>query len=130
MPSVPFDAANDLPPIPFDRTVCALALDLKRSGLPWTPHVGCFVWDPEHRIAPESPFPNRVYFILSLPRFQDLLGSLDAVRDKLVWLPTWHQACLLCRRYAVDDTEARQAPKPTDALKTVYRLLIEALASR
>jgi hypothetical protein len=130
MQPVPFDPANDLPPLPFDVAICDLARQLKHKGLPWKPHVGCFVWDPQHLIEPASPFPNQVYFILSLPRFVAILGSLGAVQEKLVWLPTWHQACLLCDRYKIDFTEAGRAPNPTDALAILYRRLIDALSSR
>jgi len=37
------DEKFGLPPIPFDDRLMDLALDLKNSGLPWSPHVGCFV---------------------------------------------------------------------------------------
>lgn len=130
MQPVPFDPATDLPPTPFDETLCDLARQLKRNGLTWHPHVGCFVWDPEQRIKPASPFPNHIYFILSLPRFQDIFGSLKAMQAELVWLPTWHQAALLCRRYAIDAGNAGQANNPTEALAALYRLLIEALSRR
>ena len=69
MQPVPFNPDSDLPPIPFDNDVCRLAEQLKRNGLPWVPHVGCFAWDPEHLIKPAAPFPDHIYFILSLPRF-------------------------------------------------------------
>ena len=92
MQPVPFNPDSDLPPIPFDSDVCTLAQQLKDSGLPWVPHVGCFAWDPEHVIKSAAPFPNHIYFILSLPRFTEIFGSLTAIREKLVWLPTWHQA--------------------------------------
>jgi hypothetical protein len=32
-----------------------------------------------------------------MPRFISIFGSTDAMSEKLVWLPTWHQARLLCR---------------------------------
>jgi hypothetical protein len=92
--------------------------------------VGCFVWDPQEAIQPASPFPNQVYFILSLPRFLDIFGTAEAMQDKLVWLPTWHQACLLCSRYGVDPTDAGRASSPTDALRSLYQLLLGALSSR
>ena len=58
----------------------------------WRPHVGCFMWDPEGCIEVPSPFPERIYFILNLGHFIRLLGSLEEIARKLVWLPTWHQA--------------------------------------
>ena len=66
MRPTPFNPESDLPPIPFDRETCQLAAALKQSGLPWQPHVGCFVWDPERYIQPASPFPRNIYFILSI----------------------------------------------------------------
>jgi hypothetical protein len=28
--------------------------------------------------------------------FLRIFGTQDSMTEKLVWLPTWHQACLLC----------------------------------
>jgi len=127
MQPIPFDPANDLAPIPFDTDVCELARQLKTRGLPWKPHVGCFVWDHRGAIKPDSPFPNQVYFILSLPRFLDIFGTLEDIQEKLVWLPTWHQARLLCERYGIDSTMAPQPTVAKDELKILYQRLIEAL---
>lgn len=100
MPTLVAHTIN-LAPIPFEARHVALAKELKRLGLPWTPHVGCFVWDAENTIEAGSPFPANLYFILSLPRFLGIFGSLDAMVEKLVWLPTWHQARLLRRRMGI-----------------------------
>jgi hypothetical protein len=81
--------------MPFDQDHLTLAREMKGQGLHWKPHVGCYVWDDKGYIRAESPFPLRIYFVLSLPRFINVFGSLDAVAKKLVWLPTWHQARLL-----------------------------------
>jgi hypothetical protein len=35
------------------------------------------------------------------------LGSVDAVREHLVWLPTWHQARLICLRLGVGSLGSR-----------------------
>jgi hypothetical protein len=69
----------------------------------WHPHVGCFVWDPDNHIKAGSPFPHEIYYILSLPGFLDIFGSIEAVAEKLVWLPTWHQAWLLCQQMGSSD---------------------------
>ncbi|MBT8330818.1 MAG: hypothetical protein KJP06_00695 [Deltaproteobacteria bacterium] len=103
MKPIRFNPAKDLAPIPFDEQICRLASDLKNLGLNWRPHVGCFVWDPDGFIKAESPFPGRIYFILSLPRFVDIFGSIASMVEKLVWLPTWHQARLLCDQLGVTD---------------------------
>lgn len=93
-----FNPETDLPPISFDLRHCQAAAQLKEKGLAWTPHVGCFVWDPDEFIEVASPFPYRIYFILNLGHFLRLFGSREEITEKLVWLPTYHQARLLCDR--------------------------------
>lgn len=133
MRPIPVDASKDLAPIPFDERLLAAALEMKTLGLAWHPHVGCFVWDVARCIQPDSPFPSHVYFVLSLPRFIDIFGSLEAMQERLVWVPTWHQARLLSRRVGVTDeavASACLAPKglqPGEEENAIYRLLIEAL---
>lgn len=129
MQPVRFNPASDLAPIPFDDKICKLAATLKDAGLPWIPHVGCFVWDPQQLIEAPSPFPQHVYFILSLPRFIEIFGSINALQERLVWLPTWHQARLLCQRYGINIVPGPQASAPTEELKTLYQLLIDAVAT-
>jgi len=102
MKPTPFDLATDLPPLPFDLRHCQLAAELKRAGLLWTPHVGCFVWDRDRHIEASSPFPHRIYFI-NVGRFLQIFSSLEEVAEKLIWLPTEHQARLLCSRLGVPD---------------------------
>jgi len=105
---------------------------MKELGLAWRPHVGCFVWDPEGHIASESPFPNRVYFILSLPRFVDIFGSVEQIVQKLVWLPTWHQARLLCQHMNIVDEQGNLFPlepgrAPADEYIHIYKQIISAM---
>ena len=136
MKPVRFDPEKDLAPTPFDERHFLLALELKRHGLPFNPHVGCFVWDPEKYITAESPFPSRVYFILSLPRFLDIFGSIESISEKLVWLPTWHQARLLCRRMGIDDQivvtdlMGENLPAPGEELLQLYKVMIDELKRR
>ena len=133
MKPVPFNPQKDLPPVVFDIETCHLATKIKELGIDWQPHVGCFVWDPDEHIKADSPFPHRIYFILSLPRFIDIFGSVDAIAENLVWLPTWHQARLLCQRLNVPDKDVahiwqRQAFFSVgEELKQIYALLIHAL---
>jgi hypothetical protein len=128
-----FNSQKDLAPVVFDSQTCRLANELKQLGIPWQPHVGCFVWDPDELIKAESPFPYRIYFILSLPRFIDIFGSIEAIAEKLIWLPTWHQARLLCRQLSVPGSAVAniwQSQTPTsagDELRQIYELLIGAL---
>lgn len=91
MKPTPFDAVNDFAPIPFDQRVYEAAKGLKEAGLSWRPHVGCFVRDPEVVIPEPSPFPDRVYFILNLNHFTQRFGSMEAIVERTVWIPTLHQ---------------------------------------
>jgi hypothetical protein len=133
MMPVPFDPATDLATTPFDERHLLSAQELKRRGLPFNPHVGCFVWDPQKCIAADSPFPSRVYFILSLPRFLDIFGSKQSMIEKLVWLPTWHQSRLLGRTLGIGDDRMvalwhdNPPPSPGDELLQLYQLLLDAL---
>jgi hypothetical protein len=53
--------------------------------------------------------------------------------EKLVWLPTWHQARLLCRRMGVKDHEiaaiweSERPMNPGDELKAIYEKLARVL---
>jgi hypothetical protein len=91
------------------------------------------VCDAQGTIEAGSPFPENIYFILSLPRFISIFGSTDAMSEKLVWLPTWHQARLLCRRLGVEDEEiaaiwtSGRTMNPGDELQAVYEKLADAL---
>jgi len=133
MRATPFNHETDLPPIPFDETHCRLAAKLKEAGLPWKPHVGCFVWDRDEHIPVPSPFPGRIYFILNLHRFLEIFGSVEQVADCLVWLPTWHQARLLCSSLGVHDrdvTDMLCSEKPSEAgkdLLALYETLLNVL---
>jgi hypothetical protein len=133
MKSIHFDPKKDLAPMPFNRDICQRALDMKKNGLVWHPQVGCFVWDPDEFIKPTSPFPDRIYFILSLARFLDIFGTLEQVALKLVWLPTWHQAKLLCQQLGItaeiDKTTRGEgdALSPADELLHIYEKILETL---
>jgi hypothetical protein len=117
-----FNPENDLAPMPFDNRICLRALEMKKNHLVWRPHVGCFVWDPDEIIQPPSPFPGRIYFILSLARFIDIFGSIDQIAAKLVWLPTWHQAQLVYRQLAGGDSAMGQACPGSDTFSAVEGL--------
>jgi hypothetical protein len=128
-----FNPEKDLAPMPFDEGICRKALEMKKSGLTWKPHVGCFVWDPDECIKPASPFPGRIYFILSLQRFIEIFDSTEEVAAKLVWLPTWHQARLICRQLGIsieaieEEREKDDALSPGEDLLHIYGLIVEAL---
>lgn len=133
MPEIRFNPEKDLAPIPFSERICRLASDLKKLGLNWQPHVGCFVWDPDGFIKTESPFPGKIYFILSLPRFIKIFGSVENMVEKLVWLPTWHQARMLCDQLGVTEDDLANAWQsgtvfsPGEDLHQIYRRIGDAL---
>lgn len=135
MKPTPFDPTRDLPPLPFDQRHCEAAARLKEAGLPWRPHVGCFVWDREAQIAVPSPFPQRIYFILNVGHFVQILGSLEAVAVRLVWLPTWHQARLLAKQWGIRDEQLVVLWKdladaaPGEELLALYELLWRRLTA-
>jgi hypothetical protein len=133
MKPTPFVTGRDLPPIPFSRDHCELARELKARGLPWQPHVGCFVWDEQGYIDVPSPFPNSVYFILNLGRFLQIFQNVEEMIANLVWLPTWHQARLLCQHFRVSAEEMGRVMSSNEARKVgqdvllLYRLLLDRL---
>lgn len=128
-----FDPDKDLAPMPFDEKVCLQALEMKKCGLSWRPHVGCFVWDPDESIKAPSPFPGRIYFILSLQRFIEIFDTIEQIAEKLVWLPTWHQARLTCRQLGIADQTVEERRKqdpsssPNEDLLHIYEMIINAL---
>jgi hypothetical protein len=132
MTSRSFNPSTDLPPISFDQRHCELAATPKDAGLPWTPHVGCFVWDRDRFVQVSSPFPNRIYFILNIEHFLHLLGTAGEVKRQLIWLPTWHQA-RFCSQLGVTDDKihARRmnegVRKVEDEISELYGLLLNAL---
>jgi hypothetical protein len=136
MRPTPFDLKSDIPPIPFDERHCELAFSLKKSGLLWKPHVGCFVWDRDQLIEVSSPFPGRIYFILNLGHFIRLLGSFEDIAERLVWLPTWHQARLLGTHLGIEEREISgiwSSPSeivPGDELLELYGILLRALRKK
>lgn len=133
MTPVHFDPQKHLAPLPFDDIICRQARQLKAAGLPWRPHVGCFVWDPDNCINQDSPFPNRIYFVLSLPRFIEIFGDTETMVKKLIWLPTWHQARLLCSQLGVPESAVSNLWQGDDTLATgeelhgLYHLMWDAL---
>jgi hypothetical protein len=136
MTSVHFNPEIDFAPMPFDDHICQLARQLKATGLKWQPHVGCFVWDPENYIKQDSPFPNRIYFVLSLPRFIEIFGDIEKMVEKLIWLPTWHQARLLCKNLGVPGDTVLNLLQGNDSLSAgeelfrMYGIIMNALIEK
>ena len=122
--------------MPLDEHICLKALEMKKNKLVWRPHVGCFVWDPGEIIQPASPFPGRIYFILSMTRFINIFGSIDQIASKLVWLPTWHQARLVYQKLeATDNVMEISRPEGhtisiNEELLQIYELIITTLQTK
>jgi len=131
-----FNPEKDLAPMPFDERICQKAWAMKKSGLGWRPHVGCFVWDRDEIIKTASPFPGRIYFILNLARFIDIFDTIDQIAAKLVWLPTWHQAQLVYSQLAGTGaaSDIRRSNGHTfstvEELLHIYGLIIDALREK
>jgi hypothetical protein len=130
MKPTPFNPEQDLAPTPFDKRHKEIAAALKAAGLPWQPHVGCFVWDRDHHIEVSSPFPGRVYFILNLGHFLKRFETVEEIADKLIWLPTWNQTRLLCERYGIRYTFFEESVSGNDELIELYKLLLNELKLR
>jgi hypothetical protein len=131
-----FNPEKYFAPIPFEDRICLRALEMKKNGLAWRPHVGCFVWDPDLTIKPDSPFPGRIYFILSLKRFIEIFETVDRIAEKLVWLPTWHQAQLVYSQLAGTGAASDIKRSNGHTFSTVaeflhiYGLIIDALEEK
>lgn len=98
-------------PLPISEKTLELARKLKELGLDWQPEVGHFVWDPLEVIESPSPFPMRVYFILSMKRFLSIFDSVVSMKSKLVWVPTLHQLRSLANQEKLTiEWERRQDP--------------------
>jgi len=132
MTSTPFNTETDKASIPFTKEACQFAKRSKLADLKWQPHVGCFVWDESNKIKVASPFPNNIYFILNLGHFEKILGSIEEVKNAMIWLPTWHQARLLCNEFDIphqivyDAISSKGNDVLTDILE-LYRLILNEL---
>ena len=125
MKPTPFDPSHHYAPIPFSDELCRKAAALKEAGLVWEPQVGCFVWDPEATIPAPSPFGGRIYFVLNLHRCLQFYQSMDELRERLVWLPTWHQARQLLQR--MGDRWSAGDAGATEEFLALYERILAAL---
>ncbi len=134
MKNTAFNETTDVAPIPFDERILASALRLKSLDIKWQPHAGCFVWDHKGLIQVPSPFPLGIYFILNLRRFEAILGSIDRITSELVWVPTWHQALLLCHMMDIEAMAPgaleNVSTHPVDGLLDLYDRIADVLKSR
>lgn len=70
------------------------------------------MWDKSGAIEAPSPFPHNIYFILNLNRFLSIFGTIEEIEAKLVWLPTWYQARLLCSKLAIPLNHSNRSDEP------------------
>ncbi|MEM8733137.1 MAG: hypothetical protein AAGG44_02885 [Planctomycetota bacterium] len=89
----------------FSAEELDLAQVFKAYGLDWTPTVGHYVLDQSDLIECPSPFQDRVFFILDLKHFLRRSDTLENLKDRVCWLPTWEQARELLRSEGVTDEE-------------------------
>ncbi len=131
MHRIAFDETRDIAPIPFSEKILLAANQMKESGLAWHPHVGCFVWDRNNQISAPSPFPLNVYFILSIPRFTTIFGSIEKMQAELVWIPTWNQARQVLHQMALPDLVFLEMDcgngHPEDELLLLYKHIAHVL---
>jgi hypothetical protein len=115
----------------MDDRLLDLALELKAAGLSWEPEVGCFVWDHQGIIASPSPFPKRIYFILSMKRFLSIFGDIEEMKFRLVWLPTWYQTRQIIHRLQTRDMDrglqlhANPSASPEAELIGLYQHILQ-----
>ncbi|MEM7559068.1 MAG: hypothetical protein AAF394_08090 [Planctomycetota bacterium] len=110
-----------------------LAQLFKAYGLEWTPEVGHYVLDQSELIDCDSPFQDRVFFILDLKHFLRRSGTIENLKERVCWIPTWEQMRDLLREHGVSDAvmaehleETRAIHNGTERLE-LYRLFEERL---
>ena len=81
-----------------------LARRLKKLGLSWQPAVGHYVWDEVALIDCESPFHDRVFYILDMKHFLRRAKSIENLRHSLCWLPTWFDCRQILARQGVSES--------------------------
>ena len=121
--------------IPFNRGHCELALIMKDSGLKWQPIMGHYIWDPERKIFKNSPFHNRIYYILNIEHFISIFSSIENIKKLFIWLPDYYQSRLICedlgldRNYVFEKLMASNVKSTRDELSVLYNLIITKLNS-
>lgn len=76
----------------FSRRQIELAAALKEAGLPWRPRQGQYIYDLKRSIEPGSPFQSGIYFMHDFECFVNYFGSVQALAESCVWVPTFEEA--------------------------------------
>lgn len=117
----------------FSQAEIQLAHELKAAGLPWHPQPGQYVWDGEPLIKHDSPFHDRVFFILDLKHFLRRSGTIEKLIESMVWLPTWQQCRALLNDRGITSHEVLAHLQASDAFvrgeerSELYCLLLKTL---
>jgi hypothetical protein len=117
----------------FTTALIDRAKALRTLGLAWDPKPGHYVWDENALIEKPSPFQEGVYFILDLKHFLRRAGTLETLKDSLVWLPTWHDARDILLTLGVSDADvasrlvSEKAIESREELTVLYDLIAERL---
>jgi hypothetical protein len=73
---------------------------------------------------------------LNLGHFLRIFGSLEEIVKKLVWLPTYHQARLLCDQFDVHQEKVSAVLASTDNIRVgdellaLYKMILKRLEAR
>jgi anthranilate phosphoribosyltransferase len=133
-PSPTSESPQNTSPHPrFSKRAIELAKELKQSGLVWEPQPGHFVYDPQRVLPHESPFQDRLFFVLDLKHFVRHAGSVQQMVEQMTWLPAWWDARLWLRNAGVDDAQVashlveRKAIARNDELVVLYEMMLERL---
>ncbi len=119
----------------FTSEELELAQELKSRGLEWTPVPGHYVLDQSDLIECESPFQSRIFFILDLKHFLRRSGTIEALKEKVCWLPTWEQTREILRGLSVTDQSIANHLYETKAIEAgterleLYRLIQEHMSA-
>ena len=110
-----------------------LAKLLKKAGVDWQPKPGQFVLDDDQVFHHKSPFQSHIFFILDLNHFLRYTGSIESMKNRLVWLPTWHDAREHLRKLGITDTmiaiylHEKKAIESGTELEWLLRLWLEKI---
>ncbi len=117
----------------FSDEELELAQLFKAFGLPWTPACGHYLLDQSELIECESPFQDRVFFILDLKHFLRRSGTLEQLKERVCWLPDWHDAREILKQLEVGSCEIAKHLASTQAIESgterleLYRLIEQRL---
>ena len=88
----------------FSQEEIELAKRLRAHGLTWEPRAGHYVYDETGFCPHESPFQDKVFFILNYKYFMKVVGGVDRFKEIMIWLPTWHDSRQILRSLQVSDS--------------------------